>query len=255
MNKNSNNLYESFIVYSNDEDEDDDNYSNISEDFDRRVKDINLNLTRSLNGHGDDTISLYAYVDDECTVKKKISWEEWYLRKKIEGLKNEKQMKSKMQKKWEEDKKSHNRKNLSEKEKNKFLMDWWDKKKRQKEEYEEKLRQLTEANDRKNHKKKVEKEKADENYAKWLEQVKEKERAEKEKKKQEEEKRRLQEERIRQKREEKSKKLNEENKKKHAVRPLKTKKAEAIINGKLHSYYDWSTSPVPSFVNNQPWQS
>lgn len=101
----------------------------------------------------------------------------------------------------------------------------------------------------------MEKEKADENYAKWLEQVKEKERAEKEKKKQEEEKRRLQEERIRQKREEKSKKLNEENKKKHAVRPLKTKKAEAIINGKLHSYYDWSTSPVPSFVNNQPWQS
>lgn len=90
------NLYESFIVYSNDED--DDNYSNISEDFDRRVRDINLNLTRSLNGHGDDTISLYAYVDDECTVKKKISWEEWYLRKKIEGLKNEKQMKSKMQK-------------------------------------------------------------------------------------------------------------------------------------------------------------
>ncbi len=63
------NLYESFIVYSNEEDEDDDNYSNISEEFERRVKDINLNLTRSLNRQdGDDTISLYAYVDDEWYV-------------------------------------------------------------------------------------------------------------------------------------------------------------------------------------------
>jgi hypothetical protein len=169
------NLYESFIVYSNEEDEDDDNYSNISEEFERRVKDINLNLTRSLNRQdGDDTISLYAYVDDEwyviyitmfwmkynrnhfdwsflfcSTIKKKVSWEEWYLRKKIEAFKNEKLMKSQMQKRWEEDKKLHNRKNMSEEEKNKFLMDWWDKKKQQKEKYEEKLRKLQEENERK----------------------------------------------------------------------------------------------------------
>ncbi len=107
----------------------------------------------------------------------------------------------------------------------------------------------------KNNKKKVEKDKADEKYAKWLAELREKERAEKEKRREEEEKKRLQQEKIKQKREEKNKLLIEENKKKHVVRPMKTKKAEAIINGKLHSYYDWSTSPAPSFVNSQPWQS
>jgi hypothetical protein len=33
------------------------------------------------------------------------------------------------------------------------------------------------------------------------------------------------------------------------VRPNTEKKGTAIINGKLHSFYDWSTSPNPSFFN------
>jgi hypothetical protein len=38
------------------------------------------------------------------------------------------------------------------------------------------------------------------------------------------------------------------------VRDLKQKKGTAIINGKQKSFFDWSTSPQPSFVNKIPWQ-
>ncbi len=102
----------------------------------------------------------------------------------------------------------------------------------------------------------LEKEKADEKFQKWLAEVNEKKRLEAQRKKEEEEKTKLNVERIKLKRAEKNKLLTETNKKKSVgVRANVAKKAEAIINGKLHSYFDWSTSPAPSYVNEQPWQS
>jgi len=102
----------------------------------------------------------------------------------------------------------------------------------------------------------LEKEKADEKFQKWLTEVNEKKRLEKQKKLEAEEKKRLNVEKIKLKREEKNKQLREANKKKAIdVRSILAKKAEAMINGKLHSYFDWSTSPAPSYVNAQPWQS
>lgn len=87
--------------------------------------------------------------------------------------------------------------------------------------------------------------------------MKEKERNEKVKKKEEEEKVRLKREQIKLKREEKNKRMAEENEKKRIckVRPINSKESTAIVNGKPHRYFDWSTSPAPTFINEQPWQS
>lgn len=43
----------------------------------------------------------------------------------------------------------------------------------------------------------------------------------------------------------------EPNSKKSAIVPRskEEKIAYAFVNGKLHGYYDWSTSPAPSYVN------
>jgi hypothetical protein len=90
-----------------------------------------------------DTISLYDY-EDEDQAKKRMTWEEWYLKKKIDSLKNEKTMKRRMQAKWDEDQKAGNRKNYTEEEKNKFLMEWMNKKKKQRIECERKLKILLE---------------------------------------------------------------------------------------------------------------
>jgi hypothetical protein len=58
--------------------------------------------------------------------------------------------------------------------------------------------------------------------------------------------------------EEKKQRLKKEYEEKHKklikVRPLGERKGQAIANGKLQLYYDWSTSPAPSFVNNEPWK-
>ena len=45
-----------------------------------------------------ETISLYDYINDETTNSKRITWEQWYLNKKIEKLKNEKKLEEKMRK-------------------------------------------------------------------------------------------------------------------------------------------------------------
>jgi hypothetical protein len=45
-----------------------------------------------------ETISLYDYNNDETTNSKRITWEQWYLNKKIEKLKNEKKLEEKMRK-------------------------------------------------------------------------------------------------------------------------------------------------------------
>lgn len=101
------------------------------------------------------------------------------------------------------------------------------------------------------------KQKAEENFTKWLQELNEKERLEKQKKKDEQEKIRIEHERIKLKRQENCKRLIEENKRKNPnkIRPNSSKEATAVINGKCHSYYDWSTSPAPSYVNKVAWQS
>lgn len=259
MNKNYN-LYESFIVCDNDDDDDyeffdDGNYSTVSDEIYRQVNDINLNLTRTLNDH--DTISLYAYEDDEADKARKITWEEWYLKKKIENLKKTKEMKADMQKKWEEDQRSRNKKNYTEEEKNNFLKEWLEKKKQQQKDYELRLEKLTAKKKEKDYTKKVDKEKADENFQKWTTELKTKKQAEKKAQKDEEERIKSKHETIKLKRDEKSKKFAEDNDKKRLikVRANVAKEATAIINGKRHNYYDWSTSPAPSFINDKPWQS
>ena len=48
----------------------------------------------------------------------------------------------------------------------------------------------------------------------------------------------------------------QENKKKlFKNRPLSQKKGFAYVNGKLCSYDDWSTSPEPTFINQEAWKS
>lgn len=37
------------------------------------------------------------------------------------------------------------------------------------------------------------------------------------------------------------------------VRRLEEKKGVVMVNGKERKYYDWSTSPQPSFVNKDEW--
>ena len=41
-------------------------------------------------------ISLYEYQEDDAKSSRRITWEEWYLRKKIQALKNEKLLREKM---------------------------------------------------------------------------------------------------------------------------------------------------------------
>ena len=104
-------------------------------------------------------------------------------------------------------------------------------------------------------KKQLDKQKSEEKYQKWLMELKEKEEAEKQRKKQLEEKIRLNQERIKQTRAERNVKLSELNKGKTTSRPIVARKGAAIINGKIYNYFDWSTSPAPSYFNQNEWQS
>jgi hypothetical protein len=105
-------------------------------------------------------------------------------------------------------------------------------------------------------KKELAKQKSSEKFANWLKQLKEREHNEAQRQREEQERIRLNREKIKKKREEQSKKLIELNKKKSVpIRPLTARTGVAIINGKTHDYYDWSTSPAPSFINKIPWQS
>ena len=39
-----------------------------------------------------------------------------------------------------------------------------------------------------------------------------------------------------------------------AIRPLSERKGLAVINGKLHDFFDWSTSPNPAFFNKNEFK-
>ena len=104
-------------------------------------------------------------------------------------------------------------------------------------------------------KKESEKQRAEEKYKEWLENLKRKEREEKEKKLEEErrQKWKAEEEKMRRKEQIMLKKQSEKELLK--VRPLSSRKGAAFVNGKLRDFYDWSTSPDPSFVNKEAWKS
>ena len=57
------------------------------------------------------------------------------------------------------------------------------------------------------------------------------------------------------KKEEQQKRIKENMKKTFNPRPVDQKKGFAIVNGKLCSFDDWSTSPEPSFINQVEWKS
>jgi hypothetical protein len=69
------------------------------------MKRFHFMITRILNLIGEFLLYLYYFMQQgfKCEplnrrIVKKISWEEWYLKKKIDSLKNVKQMKENMQK-------------------------------------------------------------------------------------------------------------------------------------------------------------
>ena len=179
-------------------------------------------------------------------------------------------------KKWEETRR--NKRVYTEEEKNAFLTKWMDKKEQKRLEYEAQLEKLQQENEQKVYlihslimiklnlvnsniylfqklKKQLDKQKSEEKYQKWLMELKEKEEADKQRKKQLDEKTRLNQERIKQTRAERNAKLSELNKRKASARPLVARKGAAIINGKIYNYFDWSTSPAPSYCNQNEWQS
>lgn len=85
--------------------------------------------------------------------------------------------------------------------------------------------------------------------------MKRRENAEKEKKAEDERilKKKQEEEKL--KKEENLKRMKENKKNLFQVRPNSSKKGVAIVNGKTCNFYDWSTSPAPSYVNKIPWQN
>lgn len=76
-----------------------------------------------------DSISLYDYEEENSRNLKKITWEEWYLNKKILSLKREKRINKKKQ----EQQNKIQETTRTEDEKNKKLLEWLDKKKKHKE--------------------------------------------------------------------------------------------------------------------------
>lgn len=107
----------------------------------------------------------------------------------------------------------------------------------------------------KKEKKELEKKRAEQKYQEWLERVKEKERNEKVKRDLDERRERWRQEQEKKKRKDNLKHMMKEKKEIVRVRPLSERRGEAVINGRLCSFYDWSTSPNPSFVNKEAWKS
>lgn len=126
--------------------------------------------SRSLNNIYD-SISLYEYEEDNENNKKlskKISWEDWYLKKKILALKQKK-----IRTNLEHNEKKPNQ-SISEDEKKQKLMEWLLKKKNQiKSQKLEKERKVYEI-EKKHEEELAKKKQAEEKYAKWLEEIKEK---------------------------------------------------------------------------------
>lgn len=75
-----------------------------------------------------DSISLYDYEEENSRNLKKITWEEWYLNKKILSLKREKRINKKKQ-----EQQNRIQETTRTDEKNKKLLEWLDKKKKHKE--------------------------------------------------------------------------------------------------------------------------
>jgi len=91
-------------------------------------------------------------------------------------------------------------------------------------------------------------------FQKWLEEQEQKRLAEKAKQL---EQMRIEKQKLE---EEKAKKANflkirQENMKKIHVRQPSQKIGYGVANGKLRAFYDWSTSPAPSFINKDEWKS
>lgn len=78
---------------------------------------------------------------------------------------------------------------------------------------------------------------------------------EKERQRIEEEKKREKEEVEKIKKAEAEKRLKENKKELVKVRPLSKREGVAIVNGKSRNFFDWSTSPSPSFINKNEWKN
>ena len=144
---------------------------------------------------------------------------------------------------------------LTEEEKKDKLNQWLSRKREEKYTLEAKLRYVQEENRIKKERREAEKQKAEEKYQEWLENLKKKEQADKEKKAEEERRFKWKDEQDKLKRKEQIMHMRENKKELVKVRPILTRKGKAFVNGKLCHFYDWSTSPDPSFVNKVPWQS
>ena len=175
---------------------------------------------------------------------KRLTWEEWYIKKKLEALQAHKTTDRSRAKK------SGDRAKLSDEEKREHLLKWLEKKQM------EKLRSQS-ASASKSKKRADEEEKrlkGEMAYEKWLQQLKEAEL----KKRRDDEDKTSREEAA------KKKKLDEirkyELKKqeilaKVKVRHLKERKGYGCSNGKQIEWFDWSTSPQPSFINKAEWKN
>ena len=104
-------------------------------------------------------------------------------------------------------------------------------------------------------KKELDKKKADEKYEKWLTELKLNEMARKQKIAEQKRLREQREAQEKARRAELALKMAENKKQLIKVRKLEERKGVAIVNGKLRAYYDWSTSPDPTFLNKDTWKS
>lgn len=107
------------------------NFKQYGENFD------SINLTNSLADIYD-SISLYEYEEEKNLNSKKITWEEWYLNKKMLSLKAQKKIKEKNGIITNENERS--KKKYTEEEKKAILMEWLIKKRKQKENNELRIR-------------------------------------------------------------------------------------------------------------------
>ena len=104
------------------------NFKRFDSDFD------SIDLTYSLADIYD-SISLYEYEEEKVTnPKKTISWEEWYLNKKLLSLKAQKKLKQKNETLSNENERI--KKIYTEEEKKIILTEWLKKKRKQKENHE-----------------------------------------------------------------------------------------------------------------------
>lgn len=90
-------------------------------------------------------------------------------------------------------------------------------------------------------------------HQQWFENVEKKEKEKREKKLEEERRLKAEAEEKKLKNLEAQKRMRESMKKIVDIRDANKKNGVVIINGKEYKYYDWSTSPEPSFVNKKEW--